>query len=433
MLSEKFCAAKWNEFSINLQQLTTRVCHLADTIRFTLEDYRNNPLYFFDNYILDRIRNEMLNNEEPSACNYCWKIERGGQFKSERHYKSMSYHNFFDIPRIEEAIKKKEIYLPSYLEIAFNNTCNLRCLYCDGVFSSSLNQLITNHEIRNLRGKRDSTQLYYLHKKEDYKEIKNIFFEKTLPLIINNLKFLRLTGGEVTLQPEFEEIIEVAKNKNIILCINTNLSSSNSKFEKFKNKLIEINDQFKRIDLFVSVDTFGKRAEWIRDRLDYKKLQERIIILLSEVPNLRLNIMCTLNVFCINHANIRFIKFIKFLKEKFNNKTYFGMETIRDPQSFSLKNLPLEFVKYYEQCVKYMDENKNIFYEVEINNFKKIIEEIKSGTEKEKRDFLNQIEELNDDLLKINKKNFFTVFPEYKRIIMKKRKEKKIDGIRIFL
>ena len=418
MISDKFCAAKWNEFSINLQQLTTRVCHLSETITFNIDDYKNNHLYFFDNPKLDKIRNEMLNNREPSACDYCWKIEKGGQFKSERYYKTISNNNFLEIPRIEKAILEKEVYLPSYLEIAFNNTCNLRCLYCDGVFSSSLNQLISNHKIRNLRGERDASQLYYLHSGDDYKEIKNIFFTKTLPAIVSNLKVLRLTGGEITIQQEFEEIINLTKNKNINLGINTNLSSSDVKFEKFKNKLIEINDQFSRIDIYVSVDTFGKRAEWIRDRLNYQKLQERIITLLSEVSNLRLNIMCTLNVFSINKSNIRFIKFIKFLKEKYN-RTYFGIETIRTPEIFRLKNLPLEFVKYYDECLQYLEENKKFFYEVEMNNFKKIIEEILEGTKEEKINFLNEVKELNEDLLKIKKKNFFTVFPEYKKIINK--------------
>lgn len=433
MISDKFCAAKWNEFSINLQQLTTRVCHLADTIRFKLDDYRDNHLYFFDNPELDKVRNEMLNNEEPHACNYCWKIEKGGKFKSERYYKTMSDNNFHDIPRIEKSIKEKEVYLPSYLEIAFNNTCNLRCLYCDGVFSSSLNQLINNYDIRNLRGKRTIDQLYYLHTGDNYKEIKNIFFKKTFPEIVTNLKVLRLTGGEITIQPEFEEIIDMAKGRNMLLGINTNLSSSDSKFEKFKNKLIEINNQFARIDIYVSVDTFGKRAEWIRDRLDYKKLQERMIILLSEVSNLRLNIMCTLNVFSINRANIRFIKFVKFLKEKFD-RTYFGIETIRDPKSFRLKNLPLEFIKYYNECVEYLEKNKTFFNEAEINNFKKIIQEINEGTEKEKKEFLKQIEELNEDLMKAKKKDFFVIFPEYKKIVSNnKLTHKKLGNVKFFI
>ena len=219
MLSEKFCGAKWNEFSINLQQLTIRSCHLTDTIRFKLEDYRKDHLYFFNHPEFEEIKQQMMNNLEPSACNYCWQIEKGGKFKSERYYKTMSDNNFPDIPRIQKAIETKETYLPSYLEIAFNNTCNLRCLYCDGVFSSSLNQLIQNHMIRNLRGKRDSSQLYYMYTGENYKEIKNIFFTKTLPAIIGNLRTLRLTGGEVSLQPEFEEIVDYAKNRNIMLAI----------------------------------------------------------------------------------------------------------------------------------------------------------------------------------------------------------------------
>ena len=422
MISDKFCAAKWNEFSINLQQLTTRVCHLADTIRFNIDDYRNNHLYFFDNSELNRNKNDMLNNLEPSACNYCWKIEKGGKFKSERYYKTnYSHHNFPDISRIEESIKNKELYLPSYLEIAFNNTCNLRCLYCDGVFSSSLNQLIQNNTIRNLRGKRSADHLYHMYTGEDYKEIKNIFFTKTFPAVINNLRNLRLTGGEISLQPEFEEIVDYAKNRNIALSVNTNLSSSDTKFEKFKNKLKEINDGFSGIELFVSVDTFGKRAEWIRDRLDYARLQKRIIMLLEEIPNLKLNIMCTLNVFSINKSNIKFIKFIKFLKEKYD-RTYFGIETIRDPQTFRLKNLPLEFVKYYNECVVYLEQNKHLFLEAEINNFKKIIQEINEGTERDKNEFLKQIEELNEDLLKIKKKDFFVIFPEYKKIIKNSKK-----------
>ena len=120
MLSDKFCAAKWNEFSINLQQLTIRSCHLTDTIKFNLEDYRKDYLYFFNSPEFEKIKQQMMDNLEPSACDYCWKIEKSGKFKSERYYKTYnSHHNFPDIPRIEEAIKNKKLYLPSYLEIAF--------------------------------------------------------------------------------------------------------------------------------------------------------------------------------------------------------------------------------------------------------------------------------------------------------------------------
>lgn len=432
MISEKFCAAKWNEFSINLQQLTIRSCHLADTIRLKLSDYRDNPLLFFNNPEFESIKKRMLNNEEPEACNYCWKIENNGQFKSERHIKTNSPYNFPDIPRIEEAISKSEMYYPSYLEIAFNNTCNLRCLYCDGVFSSSLNQLITNHKIRNLRGERDKNHLYYMHTGKDYEEIKNIFFEKTFPAIINNLRVLRLTGGEITIQPEFEQIINMSKDRNISLGINTNLSSSDTKFEKFKNKLKEINNSFKLIEIFVSVDTFGKRAEWIRDRLDYSRLQKRIISILEEIPNIRINIMCTLNVFSINKSNIRFIKFIKMIKEKYK-RTYFGIETIRDPESFRIKNLPLSFKKYYYECLAYIKENKQFFLNAEINNFEKIIDEINEGTNEEKEEFLIKIVELNEDLLKIKKKDFFIIFPEYKKLKPKIKKNINLNNnIRIF-
>lgn len=434
MISDKFCAAKWNEFSINLQQLSTRVCHLSKAIRFTIEDYRENYLYFFHNQELNQIRNEMLDNKEPQTCNYCWRIEKGGRFKSERYYKTMSNNNFNDIDRIQESIKENSIYYPSYLEIAFNNKCNLRCLYCHVDFSSSLDKMIEKNNIRHLCQKRPNHPYlkYKNYKNNEYEEIKNIFFKKTFPAILPFLKTLRLNGGEISLQSEFEEIIDMSKNKNISLSINTNLSSEENRFKNFKNKLIQINNDFKKIQLFVSLDTFGKRAEWIRDGLNYTQIQKRIIELLTEIPNLELNIMCTLNVFCFNPSNIRFMKFIKYLKEKFN-RTHMGIEIVRVPNLFTLRNLPLDFIKYYEKSINYMENNKNFFNESEINNFKKAIVEIKDGTEEQKRDFLEKIKELNQDLKEIKKNDFFKIFPEYKKIIKKEKIETKVlNNLRIF-
>jgi hypothetical protein len=122
------------------------------------------------------------------------------------------------------------------------------------------------------------------------------------------------------------------------------------------------------------------------------------------------------------------------LKEKYGNRTYFGIETIRDPDTFQLKYVPLEFIKYYEECFNYINKNKKFFSEAEVNNFQKIILEIKSGTIKEKKDFLRKVMELNEDLLKIKKRDFFTIFPEYKKIVSSQKKYFTVNNnIKLFL
>jgi MoaA/NifB/PqqE/SkfB family radical SAM enzyme len=85
-------------------------------------------------------RKMMLEGARPNECGYCWRIEDQGNL-SDRHYRSgepWAFKNFDDIV----SANWDDDVTPSYVEVNFNNACNLACSYCSPQFSSTWGQQV---------------------------------------------------------------------------------------------------------------------------------------------------------------------------------------------------------------------------------------------------------------------------------------------------
>jgi radical SAM protein with 4Fe4S-binding SPASM domain len=80
------------------------------------------------------VRKEMLAGKQPDICRRCWDNEKFG-ITSYRQQQTLTYLKY--LPRVITAPATGEMASGiKYLDIRFNNTCNLKCVMCSSNYSS---------------------------------------------------------------------------------------------------------------------------------------------------------------------------------------------------------------------------------------------------------------------------------------------------------
>ena len=123
------CVQKWNWSTIYLTNSASASCHRTTQYKFDLDsfdDFHNLPEKLRD-------RQMMLDGKWPgNGCEYCRKIEdAGGQ--SDRTFGNANLEN---VPSEVFTDPTAISIVPKTVEVYFDNTCDLKCVYCGPWYSS---------------------------------------------------------------------------------------------------------------------------------------------------------------------------------------------------------------------------------------------------------------------------------------------------------
>ena len=83
-----FCLAKWTQVTIHLGSGLTHSCHHVKAHPIDLNELAENPGALHNTGFKKNVRKQMLNNERPNECDYCWRIEDNTGMTSDRVFKS---------------------------------------------------------------------------------------------------------------------------------------------------------------------------------------------------------------------------------------------------------------------------------------------------------------------------------------------------------
>ena len=187
--SETACQLKWNWSTVFLTTEETASCHRTNHHKFDTNtfDVHNTPRKLDD-------RQRMLEGLWPkSGCDYCRNIERAGG-QSDR----LTNLNFPGIHAPPELVANPIAInvTPRILEVYFDNTCNLKCLYCGPHFSSLW-------DAENIKFGQPA-----FNKSKNIDQHKQQIFEwlKTNGKHLTNFNIL---GGEPLYQSELDECLEL--------------------------------------------------------------------------------------------------------------------------------------------------------------------------------------------------------------------------------
>lgn len=283
------CPLKWNWSSLYLNTGITRSCHRTSESELTAENF--DTFHNTDIKILDRT--SMLAGKWPeNSCQYCRNIEERGEVSDRMRHLTLPR---VDAPELKTNTSATTV-TPTILEVFFNNTCNLGCVYC----SSRLSSVIAAEDIKF--GKFSSQGVVLETVDNQYKNLIPHFW-KWFSTGFQTLARLNVLGGEPLYQKDFDRLLEeIEKNPNpqCELSIITNLMISNEKLKQYveKFKTLLITKKLKSIHITCSIDCWGPQQEYVRWGLQLDQWEENFKFLL-EHKWLYLNINQTISVLTI--------------------------------------------------------------------------------------------------------------------------------------
>jgi organic radical activating enzyme len=413
-ISKTFCLAKWHHTTIYLHTGQTHSCYHPAPHKIPLEELKNNPSALHNTLHKKKERAEMLAGEKCVGCQYCWNVESLGENHiSDRMIRNQSIYND---SRVEEILSKPWDFdvNPEYIEIAFSNECNFKCGYCHPMASSSF-----HNEIKKF-GPYDTVKNHRLDVDwfKPIAEDENPYIKawwEWWPEMSKTLNILRITGGEPLMHKTtwkmFDELNKTPK-PNLELNLNSNLGISNRLVKKLSsnvNQLIE-NKSIKRFKLFSSIDTWGKRAEYLRTGLDVNLWEQNLDTYLTET-GANITFMCTFNILSVTSFVDLLEKVLEWRKKYYHpdkRRVRFDTPYLKEPLQYDMHILPKEeYLPYFDKVLNFikdnMDENDMTkFSELEYEKFRRV------------RDYFATVH-YSDQKIKEGRVDFYNWFTEYDR------------------
>lgn len=270
------CQLKWNWSTIYLTDETTASCHRTNHHKFDTDifDFHNTPSKIDD-------RKRMLEGKWPSkGCEYCQQIEAvGGQSDRITNLNMPGIH-----APVELDVDATAVHVtPRILEVYFDNTCNLKCVYCGPGFSSLWDAENKKFGTFSSNG---VTLLDNFNKSTNIDSNKQKIFNwlKTNGHYLTNFNIL---GGDALYQREFDQSLELFAQypaPDLDLQIFTNLNTTTEKLKRVINQTRHLIDTgcIKNFTVTASLDCWGAPQEYARFPLNLEKWERNFLMLLEE-------------------------------------------------------------------------------------------------------------------------------------------------------
>lgn len=261
------CQLKWTWSTLFLTTETTASCHRTNKHNFDTEvfNFHNTPTKIND-------RNQMLQGQWPEqGCGYCQAIE-SAHGQSDR-ITNLDFPGIHSPPELDTNPTATHV-TPRMLEVYFDNTCNLKCLYCGPHFSSLW-------DAENIRYGKPA-----FNKSPNIEQNK----EKLFTWLKENSQYLsvfNILGGEPLYQNELEQCLDLFEQypaPELKLQIFTNLNAKLSHVQKIVERVKTLIDHncLREFEVTASLDCWGAEQEYVRYPLDLVVWERNFEYLLSQ-------------------------------------------------------------------------------------------------------------------------------------------------------
>lgn len=279
--SKTFCMYPWIHLHTNPEGIAYPCCTATpqlptgNTRESSIREIINSPM-------MCSLRLDMLNERKNPMCTSCYNVEKAG-IKSARIATNDEFKQFFD----EDVINSTNLdgtlsdFKMRYFDVRFNNLCNFKCRTCGSGFS-------TQWESEDLRSGALHARVI---PKNDHQSL--------VDEVLGHIDYIHLAyfaGGEPLINEQHYIILEefLRKGRNDVrLRYNTNSSNL-----KYKDKdILSLWSKFKNpIELYASIDHYGKRAEYIRHGTEWGVVEQNLE-LLHKQPFIHMSLNTVLSFF----------------------------------------------------------------------------------------------------------------------------------------
>ncbi len=365
-VSPSMCLAKWQQVSLHLTTGHTNSCYHPPLHKIPTDRLEIDPSSLHNTPTKIAARKEMISGTRPAECSYCWNIEDTGNL-SDRAYRSgepWAAEHFDAIVNGDPAVST-----PSYVEVNFNSNCNLSCSYCSPQFSTSWMKEVKKHpegfptivphnKMEYFSGER----MPMLHREDNpYVDA----FWKWWPDLYPELKHFRMTGGEPLMDKNtykvFDYVLENPK-PDLHLNVTSNFSVEPKLFDKYMGYMARLceGEKIEHFMQYVSIDTFGPQAEYLRHGLDFNRMLDNVYRFLEEVPYRNsVTFIVTMNMLSLPNLHL-LLNEVLTLRENYSDtyqRVWFDTPLLRQPKWMTLQMAPYSLQDNLHALKDWMGDN----------------------------------------------------------------------------
>jgi radical SAM protein with 4Fe4S-binding SPASM domain len=244
-MTKVYCTAPWNGITIREDGTVKTCCNglasLGNLNTSSINDIEKST-------VLAEIKNALITNTPHKNCQSCRQADLISGYSSLRDHYNTSY------PTINENGL-------CFVDLRWNNTCNLHCLYCSPDFSSTWAEKLNVVSERPVKSYQDELLEWLLTK-------------------IDSIKEIMLVGGEPMLMKQ-NYVLFSKLPKNTRISIITNLSYDITKLPCLPDLL---NRPVENIIWNISLENIGKKFEYIRSGAEWDIVEKNLIFLIKHWP-----------------------------------------------------------------------------------------------------------------------------------------------------
>lgn len=497
-VSPSFCLAKWKMVSLHLTNGKTQSCYHNPTHSIPVAELENNPGKLHNTELKISERKQMRAGERPKGCSYCWAVEDAKSDEthghiSDRHYRSSEWWaaDTFETIKESDHVYDEQV-TPAYVEVNFNQACNFKCIYCSPHLSSEWQKEVTQEgsfklesTVHNDLAALQKIGLMPIGVPSEQNPYVKAFWE-WWPQIYSQLRVFRMTGGEPLIDSNTWKVLDyVLKNPNADLEIFLTSNLCPPKPEIFEKLILQlqkleqvqiwedptklnansgnfgyVSPAIKYFMLFVSCDSVGAQAEYIRTGMNYTVLKSNVESVLKKTDGTAISFINTFNLLSIPKLK-DFLKWILQLREDFSydsqsevpveipdnrgikhapyirkkrQRIWFDIPILSHPVWLSIKLVAgTEWEQHIEDCIKFMEANVQKddydtsfrgFKPYEILKLKRNLAVLKQGmSPEEQRINEKRFVQYVDELDRRRGTSFLRTFPEMEAFYNKAAKQ----------
>ena len=364
-LGPALCLAKWKQVSLHLPTGLTNSCYHPPLHRIPIEGLDTNPGQLHNTPYKKQQRQIMLNDQRPSECQYCWNMEDLGEL-SDRHYRSGEDWAAVDFDRIAASTGLEDNIIPSYVEVNFNNVCNLACSYCSPQFSSTWAQEVERHGGYPTSTVHNSPEHFQGERRvipvREHNPYVDAFWQ-WWPTLYPQLRHFRMTGGEPLLDRNtyrvFDYVLAMPK-PDLHLNVTSNFSVDHKSWQRYLDYTKQLcNTNIEHFMQYVSIDSgYFAHAEYIRHGLDAALCVGRVAEWLDAIPGRNsVTFIVTMNNLSVLGLQ-KLLEIILELRRQFSStyqRVWFDTPVLRQPAWQSLQTLPESYAAILDQTADWME------------------------------------------------------------------------------
>jgi sulfatase maturation enzyme AslB (radical SAM superfamily) len=347
---------------------------------------------------LRKIRTNMLQDQPSPECRRCYELEQNGMSTLRTGSIQNYAHHWSRIESTDDDGAAGDVNM-AYMDIRFNNLCNLKCRSCGPQFSSSW---FEDH--KQMYGKLDHPKI--LKVRDDMLN----FMDELEPLLAT-VERVYWAGGEPLITDEHYRILDkwIAMGKrDVKMDYTTNFTQMGYK----KKTAFEYWNAFETVRVAASLDANHARGEYLRKNMDWTQVVKNRRDMIEQCPHVYFELTPTVSAY--NVLNLPDFH-REWIEEGLLEPQNIRINILLDPTYMRLQILP-PWIKdrvrqRYDQHITYLKQFENTRWV--IKDYESILQFMQTDRTEEIKMWHFKTTRVDN----IRNENVFDVFPELKDIM----------------